>query len=98
MTVYLLDAWQPHRHGRDGRERQYQFTGLAGQNDVEEVQPEGYYDGIDRVGSGRFAAPDSILDIKLVPPTRCATTSTNCSQLDQRLAVADTNGNGAYDG
>jgi len=49
---------------------EYLFDGLApGVYGVEEVQPAGYFDGADRVGSegGALLAPDSIIDVDLGP-------------------------------
>lgn len=51
---------------------QYQFTGLPpGNYAVEEIQPKGYYDGSDHVGSagGALLPPDSIVDVELTSGT-----------------------------
>ena len=73
MTVYLLDASGSRlATAVTDANGEYRFTGLApGLYGVEEVQPEGYYDGIDRVGSagGTLVAPDTIKEIRLVSGT-----------------------------
>ncbi|MFH1919177.1 MAG: SdrD B-like domain-containing protein [Planctomycetota bacterium] len=80
VTVYLLDADQPFGSVPGGRiattltdsAGEYSFTGLApGVYGVEEIQPEGYYDGGDHVGTagGKLAPPDSLTGIVLVSGT-----------------------------
>jgi protocatechuate 3,4-dioxygenase beta subunit len=69
VTVYLLDAGGSRIDSTttDAAGR-YQFTNLApGTYGVEEVQPEGYFDGCDQVGTvgGSTEAPDSLVGIVL---------------------------------
>jgi len=62
----LLDTTQTDADG------EYSFTGLPpGVYGVEEIQPEGYYDGADNVGSagGSLLPPDAIVDVTLVSGT-----------------------------
>lgn len=73
VTVHLLDesgnriaSTQTDANG------EYEFGNLApGTYGVEEVQPDGYFDGSEKVGSegGSLLAPDSIVDVTLVSGT-----------------------------
>ena len=103
VTIHLLDAsgtvidtTQTDAKG------EYSFEGLApGTYGVREVQPEGYYDGRDHVGSagGKLVAPDSIVGITLVSATdavRYDFTELLPSRISGRVS-ADPNGNGLYD-
>jgi len=103
VTIELRDE-QGKRIGTaitdaDGR---YQFTGLApGVYAVEEIQPQEYFDGVDRVGSagGTLLAPDAILDIPLVSGThgvRYDFYEILPSSISGRVSV-DLDGNGLYD-
>jgi len=69
VTVYLLDASGSRiATAVTDANGEYRFTNLApGTYGVEEVQPDGFYDGLDTVGSagGSRLAPDSIIDIHL---------------------------------
>ncbi len=103
VTVYLLDAdgnriaeTQTDDSGR------YQFADLRpGVYGVEELQPTGYEDGRDHVGSvgGSLVAPDSITGVRLVSGTNAV----NYDFLDFRLStisgrvIDDANGDGAID-
>lgn len=69
VTIWLLDA-AGHRvtSTRSGADGRYQFTNLRpGTYGVEEVQPSGYLDGADKVGSagGTLAANDRITAVTL---------------------------------
>jgi protocatechuate 3,4-dioxygenase beta subunit len=81
---------------------EYVFTGLApGVYGVREIQPEGYFDGSDHVGSagGALLAPDSVIDIHLVSGTT-AVGYDFCEILPSTISgrvIADANGNQQYD-
>jgi protocatechuate 3,4-dioxygenase beta subunit len=81
---------------------EYAFTDLApGVYGVEELQPQGYYDGADTVGSvgGSLLPPDSIIDVVLVSGTtaiRYDFYELLPGSISGRVA-ADANANGAYD-
>ncbi|MHB8900373.1 MAG: SdrD B-like domain-containing protein [Thermoguttaceae bacterium] len=103
VTVYLLDS-QGHRltsteTGADGR---YEFTNLApGTYGVEEVQPNGYFDGSDQVGSegGSLLAPDSIVGVVLIGGTDAVNYDFSeliPSSIRGRVSV-DSDGDGEYD-
>ena len=73
VTVYLLDS-QGNRIATTttNADGEYQFANLTpGTYGVEEVQPEGYFDGSEKVGSegGSLLAPDSIVDVVLISGT-----------------------------
>ena len=103
VTVYLLDSQgsriastQTDVNGR------YQFTDLLpGTYGVEEVQPDGYFDGKESLGSegGSLLAPDSMIDIALIGGTD-AVNYDFCeiipSSISGRVSV-DTDGDGEYD-
>ncbi len=103
VTVYLLDSQgnritstQTDANGR------YQFTDLLpGIYGVEEVQPDGYFDGKESLGSegGSLLAPDSMIDIALIGGTN-AVNYDFCeiipSSISGRVSV-DTDGDGEYD-
>ncbi|NUQ62986.1 MAG: carboxypeptidase regulatory-like domain-containing protein [Pirellulales bacterium] len=102
-TVHLLDA-QGNRvrstvTDADGK---YEFINLApGTYGVEEIQPTGYYDGRDHVGSagGSLLAPDSITSITLVSGTNAVNydfLEILPSSISGRV-IADANGNGLID-
>jgi protocatechuate 3,4-dioxygenase beta subunit len=103
VTVYLLGAsgnrLQSTMTDSSGR---YAFTGLApGEYGVEEIQPNGYFDGGDHVGSegGLLLPPDSIGAIVLVSGT-AATGYDFCELLPVSLSgyvYADDNDNGRRD-
>ncbi|MGI6420209.1 MAG: SdrD B-like domain-containing protein [Thermoguttaceae bacterium] len=103
VTIELRDG-QGKRIGTattdaDGR---YRFTGLApGVYAVEEIQPQGYFDGADHVGTagGTLLAPDAILDITLVSGTQATGYDFYeilPSSISGRVSV-DLDGNGLYD-
>jgi serine-aspartate repeat-containing protein C/D/E len=73
VTVLLRDTPESVRAtAYTDAQGQYVFTGLGpGVYAVEELQPEGYFDGADHVGSagGRLLTPDAIGEIKLVSGT-----------------------------
>ncbi|NLY01624.1 MAG: hypothetical protein GXY83_36520 [Rhodopirellula sp.] len=103
VTVRLLDA-QGNQIATTLTDANgaYRFTGLApGVYGVEEVQPGGYYDGADKVGSagGSLLAPDSIVDITIVSGTE-AVRYDFLEILPSSISghvVADANGNGLID-
>jgi len=76
VTIFLLDA-SGNRiastvTNADGR---YCFVNLApGTYGIDEIQPQGYYDGVDKVGSagGSLLPPDSIRSVTLVSGTAAA--------------------------
>ena len=80
----------------------YSFDGLApGVYGVEELQPDGYYDGVDLIGTegGTLLAPDSIIDISLISGTHAAQydfLEILPSSISGRV-IADVNGNGTFD-
>ena len=103
VTVHLRDASgslmatiQTDAQGR------YSFDRLTpGVYGVEEIQPEGYFDSVDVVGSegGTLLAPDSIIDITLVSATDAVSydffeimPSSICGRV-----IVDANGNGSID-
>ena len=69
VTVNLVDgAGNLLATTKTGAEGRYAFTGLMpGVYGVEEIQPDGYLDAYDHVGSagGTHSPPDSILDVSL---------------------------------
>jgi protocatechuate 3,4-dioxygenase beta subunit len=81
---------------------EYMFTGLApGVYGVREIQPAGYFDGNDHVGSagGALLAPDSVIDIRLVSGTT-AVGYDFCEILPSSIrgrVLVDGNGNGKVD-
>ncbi len=92
----LLDTTQTDSQGR------YSFGGLEpGVYGVEELQPDGYYDGVDVPGTagGTRLAPDSIIDVSLASGTN-ATGYDFFEILPSSISgrvIADANGNGIYD-
>ncbi len=103
VTVYLLDS-EGNRIASTETDAggRYEFTDLLpGIYGVEEVQPDGYYDGQENVGSegGSLLAPDSIIDIAL-PAGTDAVDYDFCeivpSSISGRVSV-DTDGDGQYD-
>ena len=103
VTVHLLDgSGKRIRDTATDDQGEYAFTGLApGVYGVEEIQPEGYYDGADHVGSegGTLAPPDSIVAITLVSGT--AATRYDFCELEPAslsgLVYVDDNQNGVRD-
>ena len=73
VTIYLLDASGARiDETTTDVNGEYEFTGLApGVYGVEEVQPAGYYDGDEHVGSagGVLSGPDSIINVALTSGT-----------------------------
>jgi protocatechuate 3,4-dioxygenase beta subunit len=73
VTVYLLDAWGNRITSTlTDAKGEYLFDNLRpGTYGVEEIQPDGYIDGRDWVGSagGKLQAPDSVLGAKLISGT-----------------------------
>ena len=73
VTVHLLDAAGDRiRSMQTDPNGEYSFTGLEpGVYGVEEIQPAGYFDGADLVGSedGMPLPPDSIIGVTLVSGT-----------------------------
>jgi len=71
VSVFLLDPrGQRIAQSVTGADGRYAFAGLPpGEYGVEEITPEGYHDGPDRVGSagGRLAGTDMIVGIALAP-------------------------------
>jgi protocatechuate 3,4-dioxygenase beta subunit len=71
VTIYLLDANGSRiDETTTDANGEYEFTGLApGVYGVEEIQPAGYFDGDDHVGSagGVLFGPDSIRHVNLAP-------------------------------
>jgi len=69
VTIRLLDQQgQVLDTTQTGASGEYLFTGLApGVYGVEEVQPDGFFDSGDRVGTagGALLAPDSVVDVEL---------------------------------
>ena len=73
VTVHLLDS-QGNRIAttQTDADGEYEFANLTpGTYGVEEIQPEGYFDGSEKVGSegGSLLAPDSIVDVTLIGGT-----------------------------
>ncbi len=103
VTIYLLDeSGNQVASTVTDANGEYEFTDLTpGTYGVEEVQPDGYFDGSESVGSegGSLLAPDSIIDIALAGGTD-AVEYNFCeiipSSLSGRVSV-DTDGDGAYD-
>ena len=73
VTVHLLDSQGNRIKATQTDENgEYEFADLApGTYGVEEIQPEGYFDGSEKVGSegGSLLAPDSIVDVTLIGGT-----------------------------
>ena len=103
VTVYLLDSQgnqvastQTNANG------EYKFSDLApGTYGVEEVQPDGYFDGSEKVGSegGSLLAPDSIVDITLISGTD-AVNYDFCEVIPASIGgrvIADADGDCEYD-
>jgi len=103
VTLYLLDGSGKRINSTTAdAQGEYAFTGLTpGVYGVEEIQPEGYYDGADHVGSedGTLAPPDSIVAITLVSGT-AATRYDFCELEPASLSgfvYVDENNNGVRD-
>ncbi len=103
VTVHLLDGsgnrvatTQTDANG------EYEFANLApGTYGVEEIQPEGYFDGSEKVGSegGSLLAPDSIVDISLISGTH-AVDYDFCEVIPASVGgrvIADADGDCQYD-
>lgn len=73
VTVHLLDsAGKRIATTTTNAQGEYEFTGLApGRYGVEEIQPEGYFDGAEHLGSagGQRVSPDTMTGIVLVSGT-----------------------------
>lgn len=103
VTVHLLDAAGKRiASTTTNNNGEYAFLNLApGQYGVEEIQPAGYFDGKDCVGTagGALASPDSVTGIRLVSGThgeRYDFLEILPSSIRGRVA-ADANANGVYD-
>ncbi len=103
VTIYLVDE-QGQVLATTGTDAngEYIFEGLVpGVYGVEEVQPDGYFDGADRVGTagGSLLTPDSIIDVTLRPGV-AATGYDFCEILPASLSgyvYVDDNQNGLFD-